>query len=81
MTTQENISNTAKKFKTIGLVTYFGYTAICVFAINGTRGFIPSFLQFASILLIMEIMILSFLIGCCSVTQTSFPIFIQRLKA
>lgn len=55
MTTQENINNTAKKFKTIGLVTYFGYTAICVFAINGTRGFIPSFLQFASILLIMEI--------------------------
>lgn len=55
MTTQEKINNAVKKFKTIGLVTYFGYTAICVFIINGTRGFIPSFLQFTGIFLIMGI--------------------------
>lgn len=55
MTTNEKIRKSAKLFKTFGLIVYFGYTLICVFAVNGTRGFLPSFIEFVSILLIMGV--------------------------
>lgn len=53
--TQEKIRSAAKRFKISGLLFYFGYTVICVFVINGARGFNESFLQFVGILLIMGI--------------------------
>ena len=53
MTTREKIDTSAKRFKIGGLLFYFGYTIICVFVINGARGFGQSFLQFLIILWIM----------------------------
>ncbi len=55
LTTTERIRTSAKWFKSVGLLVYFVYTAVCVFAINGARGFWPSFWQFTAILWIMGI--------------------------
>ena len=53
LTTHEKIRAGKKRFASLGLLFYFAYTIVCVFVINGTRGFLPSFLQFTGILLIM----------------------------
>ena len=55
LTTREKIKKTGKRFKLIGLLFYFGYTILCVYVINGARGFLPSFLQFVAILWIMGV--------------------------
>ena len=55
LTTHEKIHAGKKKFASFGLLLYFAYTIICVFVINGARGFMPSFLQFTGILLIMGV--------------------------
>ena len=55
MTTREKINASAKRFKIIGLIFYFAYTILCVFVINGARGFWSSFGQFVGILWIMGI--------------------------
>lgn len=55
LTTGEKIRKTGKRFKLVGLLFYFGYTMLCVYVINGARGFLPSFLQFVAILWIMGI--------------------------
>lgn len=53
LTTEEQIQKGGKRFKTFGLLFYFGYTMICVFGINGARAFQQSFLQFVTIFWIM----------------------------
>lgn len=55
MTTREKINASAKRFKIIGLIFYFAYTILCVFVINGARGFWTSFRQFVGILWIMGV--------------------------
>lgn len=55
ITTKEKILRSGKLFKTFGLLLCFGYTIICVFAVNGTRGFLPSLAEFSAILLIMGV--------------------------
>ena len=55
MTTGEKIQAAGKRFKVFGLLFYFGYTTICVYAINGARGFLQGFLQLVGILLIMGV--------------------------
>lgn len=42
--------------------------------------FLKFSVRFLVMLYAMEVYDMSSLIGCCSVTQTSFPIFIQSLK-
>lgn len=55
MTTAEKIRKSGNLFKTFGLIFYFGYAMICVYAINGTRGFLPSFIELVAILMIMGV--------------------------
>ena len=55
LTTKEKIHTDGVRFKTVGLLFYFGYTLVCVYGINGARGFAQSFGQFAAILLIMGV--------------------------
>lgn len=55
LTTADKISLSGRRFKTVGLLVYFGYAILCVYGINGTRGFLPCFLEFASVLLIMGV--------------------------
>ena len=49
LTTEADIKKGGKRFKLGGLLFYFGYTMICVFVINGARGFEQSFLQLVAI--------------------------------
>ena len=53
--TEEKIKTGGKRFKTWGLLFYFGYSIICVYVINGAREFLPAFMQFLGILLIMGV--------------------------
>lgn len=53
LTTEADIKKGGKRFKLGGLLFYFGYTMICVFVINGARGFEQSFLQLVAIFWIM----------------------------
>lgn len=55
LTTGEKIRKAGKRFKLVGLLFYFCYTILCVYVINGARGFLPSFLQFVAILWIMGV--------------------------
>ena len=55
LTTEEKIRTSGKRFKLLGLLFYFVYTLVCVYAINGTRGFLHCFIQFVSIFLIMGV--------------------------
>lgn len=53
--TEAEIQKGGKRFKIGGLLFYFAYTMICVFAINGARGFQQSFWQFVTIFWIMGV--------------------------
>ena len=53
--TEEKIKTSGKRFKTWGLLFYFVYSIICVYVINGAREFLPAFMQFLGILLIMGV--------------------------
>lgn len=53
--TAEKIKNNAVKFKSVGVIIYLIYPLICVYGINGTRGFISGFWQITFIWLIMGV--------------------------
>ena len=55
LTTEEKIRTSGKRFKLFGLLLYFVYALVCVYVVNGTRGFLPCFLQFTAIFLIMGV--------------------------
>lgn len=55
MTTKEKIQTGSKRFKILGLLFYFVYVMICVFVINGARGFQQTFIQFVLITWIMGV--------------------------
>lgn len=53
--TKEKIRKNAVIFKSTGILLYLIYPLICVYAINGTRGFVSGFWQITVILLIMGV--------------------------
>lgn len=55
LTTKESIKRNALCFKAICIPCYFAYVLICVYVINGTRGFWNSFWQFFVILSVMNL--------------------------
>lgn len=55
LTTREKINITGKRFRLGGLCFFFVYIMVCVFIINGARGFVSTFTQFVSIILIMGV--------------------------
>ena len=55
MTTREAIRKRSALFKELCIPGYFVYVIICVYAINGTRGFLPGFWQMFVILSIMNL--------------------------
>lgn len=54
LTTKEKIRRNAIVLKAVCLPLYLVYTFLCVYYINGTRGFFPAFWQFLVILMIMN---------------------------
>ncbi len=52
--TREKIIRNQLIFKVIGISSYFAYVLICVYVINGARGFRPAFLQMLGILSIVN---------------------------
>lgn len=55
LTTKEKLQKSKKLFIIFGLIAFLAYTVICVFAVNGTRGFLPSFVEFLVILMIAQV--------------------------
>ncbi len=55
LTTHERIKKNAGLFKIICLPIYIAYVLICVYAINGAKGFIEGFWQLLVILSIMNL--------------------------
>ena len=55
LTTYETIKRRALIFKLGGIATYIAYVLLCVYLINGTRGFLPGFLQMFSILFVCNL--------------------------
>lgn len=55
LTTDENITKAAIRFKTIGLLLYFGYIIVTVYFINGAKGVSQGFWQSFIIIMIMGI--------------------------
>lgn len=55
LTTHERIKKNADLFKIICLPIYIAYVLICVYAINGAKGFIEGFWQLLVILSIMNL--------------------------
>lgn len=55
LTTHEKINRNAKLFKLIGVSIYLIYVIVCVYAVNGTRGFLSGFWQALVILMIMNL--------------------------
>ena len=55
LTTEERIRKGAIRFKTVGLLLYFGYIIVTVYFINGARGFTQGFLQSLIIIMIMGV--------------------------
>jgi len=55
LTTREKIKKTSLLFKVCGLPVYIAYVLICVYAINGARGFLEGFWQMLVILLVMNL--------------------------
>ena len=53
--TAEKIKKNAIIFKSTGVVIYLVYPLVCVYGINGARGFISGFWQITAILLIMGV--------------------------
>ena len=49
---KEEIKKKYNRFMYAGILPYFIYALICVFVINGARGFLNSFIQLCTILLI-----------------------------
>ena len=55
LTTEEEIRKRSRIFRSIGLPGYLLYVLVCVYAVNGTRGFLPGFLQMFVILSVMNL--------------------------
>ena len=55
MTTQEAIQRRSSLFRSLCLPAYIVYVLVCVYAINGARGFLPGFWQAFAILSVMNL--------------------------
>ena len=55
MMTEEAIRKRSVRFRSLCLPAYMVYVLVCVYAINGTRGFLPGFWQGFVILSIMNL--------------------------
>lgn len=55
LTTPEKIKQSTFYFLLMGFIMYLAYPLICVYVINGTRGFFDCFFQTSTILLIMGV--------------------------
>ena len=53
--TREKIKRNQLIFKVFGISSYFAYVLICVYVINGARGFWPAFWQMFGILSIVNV--------------------------
>ena len=55
LTTPEGIRKTSLRFKVCGLPVYIAYVLVCVYAINGAKGFWAGFWQMLVILAVMNL--------------------------
>lgn len=55
LTTKEKIERNKKLFKAVCLPGYIAYVLVCVYAINGARGFLTPFWQMLVILSVMNL--------------------------
>ena len=55
MTTGEAIRKRSARFRSLCLPAYMAYVLVCVYAVNGARGFLPGFWQGFVILSIMNL--------------------------
>ena len=55
LTTPERIRKTSLRFKVCGLPVYIAYVLVCVYAINGAKGFWTGFWQMLVILAVMNL--------------------------
>ena len=55
LTTKEKIERNKKLFKAVCLLGYIAYVLVCVYAINGARGFLTPFWQMLVILSVMNL--------------------------
>lgn len=55
LTTREKINRNRSLFKVLCLPIYIAYVLVCVYAVNGARGFWPGFWQLLVILFIMNL--------------------------
>ncbi len=55
LTTPERIRKNSGRFKRICIPGYIAYVLVCVYAVNGARGFLPGFWQLVVILEIMNL--------------------------
>lgn len=55
LTTREKINRNRSLFKALCLPIYIAYVLVCVYAVNGARGFWPGFWQLLVILFIMNL--------------------------
>ena len=55
LTTPERIRRNALRFKAVCLPGYIAYVLICVYAVNGARGFLAGFWQLLVILSVMNL--------------------------
>ena len=52
LTTRETIRKRAAVFKTVGILSYVAYILLCVYWLNGARGFLSAFPQLFGVLLV-----------------------------
>ena len=70
LTTKERIKRNALTFKAVCIPGYIAYVLVCVYAVNGARGFVSGFWQLLVILSVMNL-IDRFLIDGCWVGHTN----------
>lgn len=55
LTTHEKIWRNSRLFKLCCIPGYIAYVLVCVYAVNGARGFLPGFIQLLVILSVMNL--------------------------
>lgn len=55
LTTYDKIEKTRKRFKVFGTLAYLSYTLVCVYVVNGARGFLQGFWQLFLILSVLNV--------------------------
>ena len=55
LTTHETIRKNSLRFKCICMPGYIAYVRICVYAVNGARGFLPGFWQLLVMLSVLNL--------------------------